>query len=311
MTHQDKGSVALGVVFGLITALIWGAWPVISGLALEQKLNAYDVTALRFGVSGMVLLPYLLKRGLKGAHWQAIVLMVCGAGAPYVLLAVWGLGFAPAGHFGVVTPSCMLISASIGGWLVLGDRPGMNRLIGLGGIIVGVSLIGWEGLTLGGPQAWKGELIFMGCGLLWATYTVSSRAYKVEPLYATALVSVTSMFLYLPFYFFSGVSNLWEASLLEVTTQGLFHGILTAIVGLLCYTRCVAILGAGRGAAFAALVPGVALILAYPILGEVPHLRAILGLIAVTGGMIYSIKPSKTSIQGRGDAPSEVFGSNN
>ncbi len=296
MVHQGNGSVATGVVFGLITALIWGAWPVVSGLGLQNTLTAYDITALRFGVAGIVLFPVLWKRGLRNVEPKAIALMVCGAGSPYVLLSVFGLTFAPAGHFGVVTPSSMLVFASIGGWLVLGERPGLNRFIGLIAIISGVVLIGWEGMRQGSADAWIGELIFVCCGFLWATYTITSRAFKVEPLHATALVSVFSMIIYLPFYFGMGLSNLSGLTLMEITVQGVFHGIITAVVALLCYTRSVAILGAGRGAVFAALVPGTAMLMAWPALGERPHFLGVMGLITVTCGMIYSIKPTRNAL---------------
>ena len=50
--------------------------------------------------------------------------------------------------------------------------------------------------------------------------------------------------------------------------QAVFQGVLSAIVALLFYTRAVAILGAARGAVFAALVPTFSLLLAIPLLAR-------------------------------------------
>ena len=55
-----------GVSCGLGAALIWGAWPVVSGLGVADSLSPYDVAALRFGVAGLVLLPLALRFGLVG-----------------------------------------------------------------------------------------------------------------------------------------------------------------------------------------------------------------------------------------------------
>jgi hypothetical protein len=64
----------------------------------SQTLTAWDVTALRFGAGGVLLLPLFARRRLGAlAAWQALFL-ACAAGAPYVLLTAGGLAFAPAGH---------------------------------------------------------------------------------------------------------------------------------------------------------------------------------------------------------------------
>jgi hypothetical protein len=94
-----------GAAFGALAALIWAGFPAITKLTMAgNALDAFDVTALRFGVGGLVLLPLFLRRGLNGVGLWPAVLLACGAGAPYVLLTA-GLAYAPAGHMGVITPS--------------------------------------------------------------------------------------------------------------------------------------------------------------------------------------------------------------
>ncbi len=279
-----------GVGYGVLAALIWGAWPVVSRLGVEQTLSPYDVAALRFGVAGLLLLPLVLRRGVAGVGWPGAILLACGAGVPYVLVAVGGLTYAPAGHSGVIIPSCMMVFATIGGWWVLRDRPERARLAGLAIIIAGVVMTGWGSLAGGGSDSWIGDLAFVAAGALWATYTVAARALKADPFHATALVSVLSMIGFVPAYLIFGEPRIFSAPLSEVLFQAVFQGVFAAILALLFYTRSVAILGASRGAVFAALVPGVAVLLSAPVLGEAPSLLEFGGLLVVTFGMACALR---------------------
>ncbi len=130
------------VAYGLVAALIWGAWPVISAVGIRQSLAVSDIAALRFLVAGLVLLPLVVRRGHGGLGWgRALVISLC-AGAPYVMTSAGGLAYAPAGQGGIITPSCTLIFSTLGGWLLLGDRPPRQRLIGVAIILAAVALIG-------------------------------------------------------------------------------------------------------------------------------------------------------------------------
>ena len=168
---------------------------------------------------------------------------------------------------------------------------GSNLLVlfGIAVILCGVLLIGGENLLSTQPEQWKGQLMFAGGGLLWAGYTVAARAWGADPLQATALVSVISLVIYLPFYLIFGEMRLLSAAQAEVAGQAVFQGLFAAVLALLCYSRAVAILGAGRGAVFATLVPAIALLLAWPLLGEVPGRTDLAGAALVTAGMITAL----------------------
>ena len=289
-TRRTEGDgIAAGVVYGILAALIWGAWPVVTRMGVQQSLGPADITALRFAVAGLLLLPLVWRRGVAGVGWPLALLLAFGAGVPYVLVTAVGLSIAPAGHGGVIIPSCMLTFSMLGSWRVLGDRPDRMRLIGYAVIIAGVVMIGWQGLTNGGTGAWRGDLLFVLGGLLWATYTVASRLRGADPLHATALVSVISMVLYLPVYLLFGEPRIFTAPLEETLFQALCQGLFAGILALLFYTRAVAALGAARGAVFAALVPGITVLLAFPALGEVPTWRELLGVVTVSVGMVYAL----------------------
>ena len=89
-----------GSLYGIAAVSIWASWIVAVRLGIRTSLKPWDITAIRFGVAGLILLPYLLKKGLAvdrlgGVGLAAIVL---GGGAPMVLVSYAGLLFAPAAH---------------------------------------------------------------------------------------------------------------------------------------------------------------------------------------------------------------------
>jgi drug/metabolite transporter (DMT)-like permease len=270
--------------------VIWAGFPAITKLSMATAaLDAFDVTALRFGVGGLVLLPLFLRRGLNGLRVGPALLLACGAGAPYVLLTAGGLAFAPAGHMGVMTPSCMLLCSTLGSWLILKEALNAGRVLGVLAIFCGLLALGWDGLANHGANTWLGDAMFLAGGVFWATYTVASRAWRVDPLPTTAVVAVLSLVGYLPPYLWFAGARLAAAPWQEILLQALFQGLLSAVVALLLYTRAVAILGAARGAVFAALTPGVSLLLAMPLLHEIPTRLQLAGVVLVTAGMVFAL----------------------
>ena len=255
----------------------------------SNALDAWDVTALRFGVAGLILLPLFARRGLGALGLKGGAFLVVGAGAPYVLLTAGGLAFAPAGHMGIITPSCMLLCSTLGGAWILGEPLLKARLLGVGAITAGLVALGWDGLANHGDLTWLGDAMFALGGLFWASYTIATRKWSVEPLHATAVVGVLSMALYVPGYAWLAGDGVVAAPWRDLVIQGVFQGVLSAVVALLFYTRAVAILGAARGAVFAALVPAFSLLVAIPLLRETPTALQLAGVAVVTVGMLLAL----------------------
>jgi len=289
-TNGQTNKVLAGVVYGLMAAVAWGLSPVVTRLGVVGTLDPYDVAALRFLVAGAVLLPLVWRKRRESLSWTLTLVMAAGAGLPFMLMLAGGVTYASAGHGGVIIPSTMLVCSMLGGWLVLGDKPDAKRLTGYGVILIGVVLIGREGfLGSFAPNAWIGDLMFVGSGILWASYTVAARRAGAEPLHATALVAVISMVLYLPVYFLWRGDAILAHPVSDVLIQAGFQGLINAIFALFCYTRAVKYLGATRGSVFAALVPVFAVLFAYPILGEVPNGMEMIGMVIVSVGMVTAI----------------------
>src|SRR6185503_104015 len=103
-----------GALYGLAAVSIWAGNIVVAGHGLRSSLTPWDISAIRFGVAGLLLAPYLLREGLafERLGWIGLVALVLG-GAPTVLLANCGLLFAPAAHAGALFPGVMPLMVAI------------------------------------------------------------------------------------------------------------------------------------------------------------------------------------------------------
>ncbi len=288
MGNGEGRRLANGVVCGIAAVAIWAAWMVVARLGVTTSLTPLDVTAIRFGVAGLILLPVLWRRGLafKRLGWTGLIALALGGGAPTVLLATYGVWFAPAADGGALFPGVMPLFVSLLAALILQETFGPARRVGFAMITAGaLGLIGIAGLTAGGWRS-VGQLMFLGSAAMWASYTVAMRRARLDGLHAAAIGTVASLFLYLPIYFGLAGTALWAAPWSAIALQALVQGVLTVVLSQYLYGRAVAILGASRAASFAALVPAMAAVMAIPLLGEWPS-AADWSAIAVISAGVY------------------------
>jgi drug/metabolite transporter (DMT)-like permease len=266
-----RPSPIAGSVFGALAALIWAGFPAITKMSMASNaLDAWDVTALRFGVAGLLLLPLFARLRFGKLNPFAALFLACGAGAPYVLLTAGGLAFAPGGHMGVMTPSCMLLCSTLGSRLILKEALTGGRIAGALAIAAGLVTLGWDGLSNHGDLTWLGDAMFVLGGLFWASYTIGLRVWRVDACTRRRSSACCR---------WCCICRATCGSRAPISPPRLgarssfrpcFRACLSAVVALLLYTRAVAILGAARGAVFAALVPAFSLLIAIPLLHETP-----------------------------------------
>jgi drug/metabolite transporter (DMT)-like permease len=254
-------------------------------LAVTTSLDPWDIAALRFGLAGALLAPVVVRRGLARERlgWRGLAIVIAGGGAPYALVAAEGLRLGPAWNQGALNPGCIPLFVALIAAIVLGERLSRAAKFGLALIAAGALII-----VAGHGAAWSpwrslGDALSLAAALMWAGFTVAMRQARLAPLHAAALVSGGSLAVCLPLYLAVRGVALAEVPLAELAVQAIFQGVLVTIVALLFYGRAVAILGASAGAAFGALVPALAALLAIPLLGEWPdpaNWAAILGISA-------------------------------
>ena len=278
---------ARGALFGLAAVSIWSGGIVAVGLGLRTNLTPWDIAAVRFAVAGVLLLPYVLAKGLAldRLGLSGLAAIVLGGGAP-VLLSNAGLLFAPAAHAGALYPGVMPLMVAVLAAFMLGEAFTATKRLGFALILPGVCAIGWLSGGTYGAQQNIGHAFFLGSGVAFAFYTVAMRRARLDGLHAAAIAAVGDLLLYLPVYWMiDGTASLAKAAWTDIALQALVQGLLTAVISYVLYGRAVSILGASSGAAFAALCPAMTALMAIPILGEWPGIIDWAAIIAISVGV--------------------------
>jgi drug/metabolite transporter (DMT)-like permease len=166
-----------------------------------------------------------------------------------------------------------------------GERLSAARLGGLAIILIGLILVGWPSLSEGGGgHVWMGDLLLLGATALWGTFTALTGRWRVDPLRGAAVVWVLAL-AYLPFYLALAPGKLLTAPRGEVVFQAVYQGIGVAVLALFFYTYASRALGPTRASLFMPLIPVVSVLLGVPVLGEVPSLVQLVGILMVSAGM--------------------------
>jgi len=259
---------------------------VFTRFSLLEGLAPGDLVALRYAVSGALLLPWVASRGLRslgGVGWTRGVVLACLAGAPYMLLFNGGLEFSPAAHGAVLNPGTVPIVVSIGVLLLGGPAISVPRAVSLVVIVPGLVLVTSASFSMQ-DSVLLGDLLLLASGISWGTFTVLLKRWSVRPLDAAAVVSVLSM-VYLPIHFLFADTALGSVSLSHVMMQGMFQGIVMSVGTLYLIAFAIERLGAEHASLFSPLVPLMTLAVSIPILGEEPASRQWLGVLIVVAGM--------------------------
>ena len=279
-----------GAVYGLAAAAIWASWSAMTRFAVTTSFNPWDVALLRYGLAGVLLFPVLARRGLGRDRlgWLGLAALIAGAGAPYAIVAAGALRLAPAAELSALNPGCIPLFVAAIAFVFARETVSAAQKSGLALIVAGAALL--IAANADGGEAWStsrsfGAVLSLLAALMWAVFTVIMRRADLDPLHAAALVSVGSLVVYLPVYLAWRGAALAQVPTAELATQFVFQGLVVTIVSLVLYGRAVALLGASGGAAFGALVPALAALIAIPLLGEWPSAADWLAIVLISAGV--------------------------
>jgi drug/metabolite transporter (DMT)-like permease len=290
----DTGSQGFGLFCGCLlaaSASVSFAW---SRVGILSGMYAADLALLRFGVAGLILLPFLLRfgvRSLAGIGWPRGLALLLTGGPLFILPQAAGYAFAPLAHGGVIAPATVTVGSTIIAATFLHERLSRAHVVGATMAIAGIVLISWQGLSAEpGSRTWIGDLLFVGSSLLWACFTVLLRLWRLEALRAIAVVSVLSALAMIPYYLlFVGLPHLLALPVESVVVQGVLQGGLQGVLGIIGYSHAIRVLGVSRAVLFPASVPAVSILVGIPLLGEIPGAEQILGFVLVSVGLLTAV----------------------
>jgi drug/metabolite transporter (DMT)-like permease len=276
-----------GTLWAALTVIVWSAWPAFTRLAVTVSVTPADIVLLRYGIGGLILLPVLLRlAGSMPRHaWLEGLWFALLQGAPLAMLTAQGLALAPAGHLTLST-GLMPLFTSLLCFYFLGEAISRLRKYGLALITLGALAIGGVSVSSIHLDYWKGDVLFVGAGILGSVYLLRMRRSGLSALQGAALLSVYSMLIYLPFFvvFFWESSKLTQIPTADLLFQGFYQGVLMGALTIFSLGRSTMLLGAPAAAMSLALLPVASFLLAFFILGEVPSVFEILGAIAISLG---------------------------
>lgn len=257
----------------VLVTLIFGGQFVAAKYLSVQGVPTADLVAMRYLPAGIVLLPLLLFyrpwRDRTIRLWKQALALTLLAGFPYGFQLFGGLFYAPASHGAIFNPSSVLIFSALMGWWFLNEAMGKAKVIGIGVLIVGLVLVGWDGFLNVSGLFWVGDAIFIAAGVVWSVFLSLLRVWAIPPIYAAAVTNVLSL-IYLPIYLFVIGPDIGNATTGDVVFQSLYQGILVQIGALSLFAYAVGHIGASGSALFTPLVPTITMIMALIILGEQP-----------------------------------------
>jgi len=283
--------VSLGLACGLTAALAWGAQAVVARSGTLAGYSALDLAVLRYFTAGLVLAPFawwargvLARIGLR----RLLVLAVAG-GIGNALLFNGGLIYAPASHGGTIAPIASAVMGAVLGIPLLGEWPTRGRVVALGVMALGVLLIGIDGITGSVPGAWRGDLLLLGAGTIWAGFTLLLRRWEVPALAGNAAVCGLSVMIALPPWLLMGGGVVPELPFRQALLQMVAQGLIASALATTLYARAVGLMGGTRTACLTALIPVVAVILSVIVLDEPLGATKLAGVVLAVGGMLVAV----------------------
>jgi len=275
----------------MAAALTWGLQAVVARMGATSGFTALDLCVLRYLAASAVLAPFAWR--VRAIVWQLgfwrVLALVATGGAGNALLFNWALSMAPASHGGTVAPITAAVMGSILAIPLLGEWPTRGRILALAIIATGVLLIGWDGIGGAHPGAWRGDIVLLGAGTVWATFTLLLRRWRIPALAGNAAMCVLSALVLLPPWLLLGLGTVPDQPWQESLWQAFAQGVLASAIATTLYAKAGELLGATRTACLTAMVPVAALLLSVLVLAEPMGGAKLTGVVIAVVGMLGAV----------------------
>jgi drug/metabolite transporter (DMT)-like permease len=273
----------------LALATIWGVNFVVIKAALDV-MSPLVFNTLRMGSAVVILAVVLRAQGpltVRRSDWLTLLALGLVGHTLYQILFISGIARTTAGNSALILAMVPLFVAVLGAALRL-DR--LTPRVWLG---ITVAFAGLFVLVLGGgrmrfdTQTIAGDGLVLVCSICWASYTVFSRPFLTR-MSALQLTTIT-MLLGVPPLVLVSLPQLLAQDWARITWQawaGVAFSAVTAIaIGYVIWYRSVQRVGGARTAVYSNLIPIVAMISAYLLLGERLNILQIAGAAVVLAGV--------------------------
>lgn len=275
-------------------ALIWGVnFSVVKfGTTLIDPL-AYN--GVRVLLAGLLLTAIVIVRRMPlpslGTSLALIALGVLGNGV-YQVFFIEGVARTRASDAALVVASSPALIA------IIGRVRGVERVERQGGLGIALSIAGIALVVLGsttgqdGQGTVYGDLLVLAGSMCWAIYTVMLKPYT-ERVAGVQLSALTMMGGAIPL-FLVAIPAIAHAPWHGLPKLGwlaiLYSGVFALVIAYLIWYNGVRVIGPTRTAMYSNLQPLIAMLVAWPMLGETPTLPQCVGAACIMGGLVLTRK---------------------
>lgn len=275
--------------------MIWGVnVPVMKGALGSIEPFVFNALRLTASVLVLALVDRLERRGAPAPRtpWKVVIPLGLATSLIYQVLFVLGIANTSATHTGFLVASGPLWTALFAVWLGL-ERIKRGAWVGLGIAFVGTCLVSMAkagGGTVGHEATLLGNGLMLGAMWVWALCAVLSRPLLAR-LSATRLAYLATL-VSLPGHWALAIAGLsMDGRALgegfAVAPAGwlaiIYSGALSTGIAYALWNRSLIRIGPARTSVFTNLVPLVAMVLAWLMLGEWPSPLQLAG-----GGLVLA-----------------------
>ena len=289
--HSTSG-LSLTDFLLLCMALVWGLNFIVVKFA-TGVFAPLAFNSVRVSLAVIVLWAIFLARRLPLPRRRDILIMLAlGALGNGLYQILWVEGMARTR----ASDAALLVAASpafiaVLGWLRGEDRAGLRGLGGIALSLVGIGLVVTGAAhAAAGKSTLAGNAFILGSVLCWSVYSVFLRPVTTR-IDGLTLSAVTMTGGIIPLLI-AGAPSLAATNWGAVPPAGgaaiAYSGLLALVVAYLFWYRGVRVLGPTRASMYSNLQPLVAMLAAWPLLGEIPRAMQLMGAACIIGGLLLT-----------------------
>lgn len=290
----------LGIAAALAAISIYAGMFAVGRHGAANGLNGFDQTAIRFGFSGLAVLPltFLIGRSaIARLGWARLLVLVVLGGSIYSAVFLSGLVFAPVAYGAAIVPGLQpIVVLSLSAFL-LRERIAGRKLIGPVMCLVGLATIMMASGSALQPGFLIGILLFALSAVLWGSYAVALKVWSVEPSEALATTAPISALVFLPPYLaVRGIGPISDAPISASLLQLIYQGAFVGLASVFFYALAVKISGSITVSSLSPAMPVIAVLIGWWFIGERPTETQAVGIVIVSAGLLVGALLSRPRV---------------
>lgn len=286
--HREQ---ILGLIFALITVLIWSSYALSLRIGALSPLTLIELTFFRYAIPGLILLPIFIKSIKEYKKVPPVYLagIILGSGLPFFLLSGYGMQLTKVIYGSTLIPGTIPLFVTLIAVIIYKQPFPIFRQWGIIIICSGVGAMIIQASSNWDKSLLLGQVLFIFSALLWSLFTISIRQSGLAPLKVAALAALPNGLIITLWIIITkpelGYAVLPFTSILgQLIVQGIIVGIFSGIF----FSAAIIRIGAEKTSAIGAATPAVATFLAIILLKEQIEISLLFGMTLVISGVFLA-----------------------